>query len=93
MQMWSGRPAGAADATQPLTALHRVTVFDCDVGQVEHHRHQPITVIDDDGVAGVELLFGKRDRAIGGGNDWRAFGDGIVQSGVAALFLAAVVDA
>src|SRR5690606_36055959 len=65
MQVRSGRAPGLADRAERIATLDLVAGLDLDRVEVEQHRHQAATVVDDHGLARIELVPGQRDGTVG----------------------------
>src|SRR5690606_16352285 len=72
VQVGTGDAAGRPDRADARTGPHRAAFRHLDGGEVAIHRHEPLPVIDDDGVAVEVEIPGDRDLPVGGGGDRRA---------------------
>ena len=86
MQMGAGCAAGMSDQADDLSLFYDFSGFYFSFFQMGINRLQPLTVVDDDHVAGVKIVFAaQNDFAAARGLDRRSFRRGNVGAAVGAF--------
>ncbi len=81
-QMRSGGAAGGSDAAENGALLDFLAGLDLDIGEMEIHADEAVAVIDENGVAFEEHIFGHHDGSVGDCEDGAAHGGRIIDSHV-----------
>lgn len=88
VEVGTGDPAGRADPAHRLAGADLLARLDFDLLEVEEHGDQSVAVVEEDAVAGEEVLGGEDHGAGGGSEDRGAGGRLVVGAAVRALGLA-----